>query len=250
MGWLAGWLAFLGVWLAVPAPGMPRVRRLTPAGTPLPGSLRLPGRNRFARAPSSRGARTSLCAVAAGVAGWALGGPVGAVVGAVSGIGISWWIGRLEPPEAIRAREQIARDLPLAVDLLAACAAVGQPADRSLTVVSQAVGGPLGTRLDGLQARLALGADPLAAWQLLGADEQLAPMARTMVRALQSGAPVAAGLTRLADDSRRRRRTLTQLRARNVGVRAAGPLALCFLPAFMVIGVVPTVVGAFSHLVL
>jgi hypothetical protein len=41
-----------------------------------------------------------------------------------------------------------------------------------------------------------------------------------------------------------------QKRARTVGVRAAGPLGLCFLPAFMLVGIVPTVVGGFAHLVL
>lgn len=242
---IAALLTFLGVWLAAPAPGM-RARRLAGPANP----RRRSARHGLVRTLSSPGGRTGLCLVAAGLTGWALTGTTGAVVGGVIGIAISWWVGRLEPPETARAREQVARDLPLAVDLLAACAAVGQPTDRSLAVVSQAVGGALATRLDGLGARLALGADPLATWQLLGADEQLAPMARTMIRAYESGAPVAGGLSRLAEDSRRRRRTVTQLRARSVGVQAAGPLALCFLPAFMLIGVVPTVVGAFSNLVL
>jgi tight adherence protein B len=40
------------------------------------------------------------------------------------------------------------------------------------------------------------------------------------------------------------------VRARQVGVLAAGPLGLCFLPAFMLIGVVPTVVGTFTDLIL
>jgi Flp pilus assembly protein TadB len=207
-------------------------------------------RNRLASTLASPSGRPALCVVAGGLAGWSLDGPTGAVLGALSGLATSWWVGRLEPPETTRAREEMARDLPLAVDLLAACATAGQPTDRSLAVVSRAVGGAFGTRLDGLQARLSLGADPLSAWQPLAGDEQLAPLARTMIRALESGAPMAASLTRLADDSRRRRYTVTQLRARSVGVKAAGPLALCFLPAFMVIGVVPTVVGAFSHLVL
>jgi hypothetical protein len=31
--------------------------------------------------------------------------------------------------------------------------------------------------------------------------------------------------------------------ARSAGVRAVAPLGLCFLPAFVLVGVVPTVVG-------
>ncbi|MGH3449042.1 MAG: type II secretion system F family protein, partial [Nocardioidaceae bacterium] len=137
-----------------------------------------------------------------------------------------------------------------AVDLMAACAVVGRPPEQSLQVVSTAVGGALAARLDGMSARLSLGADPATEWARLADDEQLAPLGRTMRRTLESGAPLVDGLSRLAEDRRRERRTQTQLRARSVGVKAAGPLAVCFLPAFMVIGVIPTVVGAFQSLVL
>ena len=182
--------------------------------------------------------------------GWALGGGFLAVAGLLIGVVGSQWIGRLESAGAARDREALSRDLPLAVDLLAACAAVGQPVDGALAVVAQAVGGPLGQRFEALLARLSLGADPHAEWGALVGDAQLGALARTMMRSLQSGAPLANGLSRLAEDSRRERRTSSQARARSVGVKAAGPLAACFLPAFMLIGVVPTVAGAFSSLVL
>jgi hypothetical protein len=45
---------------------------------------------------------------------------------------------------------------------------------------------------------------------------------------------------------RRRRRARADAIARGVGVRAAAPLGACFLPAFLLIGVVPTIVGAFG----
>ncbi|MPZ96075.1 MAG: type II secretion system protein, partial [Propionibacteriales bacterium] len=35
---------------------------------------------------------------------------------------------------------------------------------------------------------------------------------------------------------------------RSVGVRAAAPLGLCFLPAFVLIGIVPAIAGAFAAL--
>ena len=41
-----------------------------------------------------------------------------------------------------------------------------------------------------------------------------------------------------------------QARARSLGVRTAAPLGLCFMPAFIVLGVVPTVIGTFSAAVL
>jgi Flp pilus assembly protein TadB len=194
--------------------------------------------------------RLIVCLAACTVGGWLVGGPHLAIGGVLAGCALSWWISRLESPSQAREREEIARDLPLAADLLAACVQVGRPVDDGLRLVSRAVGGALGSRLDTLTARLALGSDPLSEWRRAATDAQLSALARTMVRTLESGAPIGDALTRLAEDRRRERRTQTQLRARNVGVKAAGPLAACFLPAFMLIGIVPTIAGAFTHLVI
>lgn len=241
-------LTFAAGWLATPPPARYLTLGLAGGAESRKWKSRKPDPRSRWLADST--GRAVLCLLAAATAGWAVHGPIGGLVGAAGGLCLSWWVGRLEPPEAARAREQMARDLPLAIDLLSACATAGRPAESALGVVSAAVGGPLAATFDGLRARLALGADPVAEWRSLGTQPQLAPLARTMTRALESGAPGAAGLSRLADDVRRERRTQAQLRARTVGVKAAGPLALCFLPAFVVIGVVPTVAGAFHHLLL
>jgi hypothetical protein len=95
--------------------------------------------------------------------------------------------------------------------------------------------------------RLDLGAEPVGVWcEVAAGPGPLAPLGRTMARSLQTGAPMADGLALLAADLRRRRRAVTEQRARSVGVRAAAPLGLCFLPAFVLVGVVPAVVSAFS----
>lgn len=193
-------------------------------------------------------ARACICVVAGCFLGQLLGGTIGAVAGAPAGLALSLWVGRLEPPSVARAREEVDRDLPLALELLAACASVGRAPQESLPVVATAVGGALGRRLDEVTMRLALGADPVAEWRRVSRDRQLGGLGRTMLRSAEYGAPLADGLTRLAEDRRRERRTQTQMRARSVGVKAAGPLAACFLPAFMLIGVVPTVAGSFAHL--
>lgn len=193
-------------------------------------------------------ARACLCVVAVGLLGQLLDGTLGVVVGAPAGLVLSLWVGRLEPPSVARAREEVDRDFPLVLELLAACASVGRAPQESLPVVGRAVGGALGRRLDEVTMRLALGADPVAEWRRVSRDPQLCELGRTMLRSAEYGAPLADGLTRLAQDRRRERRTQTQMRARSVGVKAAGPLAACFLPAFMLIGVVPTVAGSFAHL--
>lgn len=235
--------AALAAWLAT-ASAIPPLRRLVgPAATTAGVGARAP----LIEDPLRR---TAVCVAAGGVLGSTLGGAGLAVAGAIGGSALSWWVGRLEPPRIARERRAVERDLPLAVDLLAACAGVGLPLDAGLRHVAAAVGGPLGARFDGVTARLQLGGDPLTEWARLRADPQLASLGRTLSRTVESGAPVVESLVRLAGDRRREQRTRQQLRARSVGVKAAGPLAICFLPAFLIVGVVPTVVSAFSTLVL
>ncbi len=108
--------------------------------------------------------RALACAGSGAVAGWALGGLALAVTGVLLGVAVSSWVGRLEAAGSAAERETMARDLPLVVDLLAACTAAGQPVDSALAIVGQAVGGPLAKRLDALLARLSLGADPVTEW--------------------------------------------------------------------------------------
>jgi Flp pilus assembly protein TadB len=198
----------------------------------------------------SGGRRLLVCLAAGTLVGWAVLGVFGLPFGAVGGVVASWWAGRLESPTQTRRREAAQRELPLAVDLLAACSEVGLPLDRALVVVAASLPGPVGDELGRVAARLALGMDPVAEWHRVAQNSALAPLARTVLRSLESGAPLATGLARLAHDRRRDLRTRGQVRARQVGVQAAGPLGVCFLPAFMLIGVVPTVVGTFTDLIL
>ena len=195
--------------------------------------------------------RVSSASFAAGLAGLCLavviGGPVGVAAGAAAAVATGRWLSRLEPAAVRRRRERLVAQLPLALDLLAACVAAGRPPDDALDAVAAAVGDPVAGELRALSSRLALGADPASVWRALIGHPQLTPLARTMVRAVESGAPVAEGLSRLVDDQRRVRRWDAEQRARSVGVRAAAPLAVCFLPAFVAVGIVPTIASAFGQ---
>jgi pilus assembly protein TadC len=97
-------------------------------------------------------------------------------------------------------------------------------------------------------AVLRLGGDPVACWSVLGEEGELAAFGRALGRAMVSGAPLAEAVARLADDQRARRRRTAEAAARAVGVRAVGPLGLCFLPAFVLVGVVPVIVGVAGSL--
>jgi Flp pilus assembly protein TadB len=172
-----------------------------------------------------------------------VGGAVGAVLGGAVAVGGPRLLARLEPAAVRRRRLRVARDLPVAADLLAACLVAGSAPEAALGAVGPAVGGPVGAALESVLVALQLGADPRAAWAPFARDPDLGPLARAVARALDSGAPLAAVVERCAEDLRQRRRSSAEVAARAVAVRAAAPLGLCFLPAFVLLGVVPTVLG-------
>ena len=79
-----------------------------------------------------------------------------------------------------------------------------------------------------------------------GNGDPLAPLARAFIRSDATGAPIAETVTAVADDQRRAARWAAEAAARRAGVLAVGPLALCFLPAFVLTGVVPVIVAVAS----
>lgn len=176
--------------------------------------------------------------------GGALGPPAAALVAAVTWVGVS----RLEAPAARRRREQIEAGLPHVVDLLVACLTSGSAPGTAVAEVAHALDGPLRDELTGVAARLRLGADPVTVWREVAEHPQLGRLGRCVVRAVDSGSSVADAMTRLAEDLRRDSRSRVEARARAVGVKAALPLGLCMLPAFVLVGVVPLVVGSLSAL--
>ena len=78
---------------------------------------------------------------------------------------------------------------------------------------------------------------------MFGNGDPLAPLARAFIRSDATGAPIADTVTAVADDQRRVARWAAEAAARRAGVLAVGPLALCFLPAFVLTGVVPVIVA-------
>jgi hypothetical protein len=182
-------------------------------------------------------------AVLAGPALWlVVGGPPGLVLGALAAGAGPRLLGRLDDDAGDGAA--VAADLPLALDLLAACLAGGASTPAAVGAVAGAVPGACGERFARVAAALAVGSPPPEAWRALG--DGAGPdgaAARALARAADGGAPVAASVLRIAGDARREATARAERAARRAGVLAVGPLGLCFLPAFLLIGVVPAVVG-------
>ncbi|CAA9333322.1 MAG: hypothetical protein AVDCRST_MAG72-246 [uncultured Nocardioidaceae bacterium] len=173
-----------------------------------------------------------------------VGGWLGAALGA-AGLLVVWQVlSRAESPAVRRRREQLAAGLPHAVDLMAASLSVGAAPSTALGLVARAVDPPMRGELELVAGRLDLGVDPVRVWTDLGRHRQLGALGRCLARAAQSGAPVSEAMFRLGEDLRRAARADVESRARSVGVKAAAPLGLCLLPAFILLGIVPLVVAS------
>lgn len=148
---------------------------------------------------------------------------------------------RSEPAEVRRARQQAAEELPHVVGLLALTLASGAAPATALQRVSEALPGPATNPLGLAASRLSVGVSPEETWAGLAAAPGLAPLGMVLGRSQRSGAPVAAMVARLGADLAAERRAAREDQARTAGVRAAVPLGLCLLPAFLLLGIVPVV---------
>ncbi|MGV1037232.1 MAG: type II secretion system F family protein [Candidatus Nanopelagicales bacterium] len=145
-------------------------------------------------------------------------------------------------PRSVRTRRQALESAaPMVADLMAACLSSGASAGAATRTVSQALDGPASDVLAKCVTHIDLGADPTQTWSSMTAGTALGPIARAVVRSAQSGAPLADVLVRVADDLRSARKSTLETAARSAGIKAVGPLGLCFLPAFMLLGIVPLV---------
>lgn len=137
-----------------------------------------------------------------------------------------------------------------AFDLLAACLRAGLPMAAAARASAPTAPPILRAALLRAADLLALGADPATAWERaatdaagsVGADdvESLARMAR---RSARSGASLATAVGELATQRREAVEDAAVARAERAGVLIGGPLGLCFLPAFVCLGIVPVVIG-------
>lgn len=188
-------------------------------------------------------------AVLAGLFAWVVvGGPVGVVLGLGAGLGWPRLLRQLSDRDD--DEREVTAQLPLALDLLAACLVGGATTSAAVEAVARALPGPCGSRLARVAAGLAVGSPPSEAWRALGDGPGPAgAAARALARAAEGGAPVAAGVLRVAEDARREAHGRAERAARRVGVLAVGPLGLCFLPAFLLLGVLPAIIGLAGPLV-
>lgn len=139
---------------------------------------------------------------------------------------------------------------PLAVasslDVLGVCLEAGMAVPTAAAATAPAAPPKLARVLRRAADLLALGADPAVAWSIPPASEpdtQIDALLRLARRSASSGAALAAGVAELADQARQEAAHAATAAAERAGVLIAGPLGLCFLPAFVCLGIVPVVAG-------
>ncbi|PPJ18424.1 hypothetical protein C5E44_10185 [Nocardia nova] len=133
-----------------------------------------------------------------------------------------------------------------ALDLLASCLRAGLPTATAARAVSSTAPEPFASALRRAAELLALGADPVIAWERAAREAPVAEMyalARLVRRSARSGAALTGAVSELADKCRAAVEDAAAARAERAGVLISGPLGLCFLPAFVCLGIVPVVAG-------
>lgn len=133
--------------------------------------------------------------------------------------------------------------------MLAVCLRAGMAVSAAAAAAAPSAPPQLARVLRRAADLLALGADPAVAWAI-PSDQSARPddthidaLLRLARRSASSGAALADGVAELADQSRHDAAHAATAAAERAGVLIAGPLGLCFLPAFVCLGIVPVVAG-------
>jgi pilus assembly protein TadC len=141
---------------------------------------------------------------------------------------------------------------PMAVastlEVFAACLRSGMAVSTAAGAVAPTAPPHLARILRRASDLLALGADSASAWsdareEWRRPDNHADALLRLARRSASSGAALAQGVAELASQTRDDAADAARAAAERASVLIAGPLGLCYLPAFLCLGIVPVVAG-------
>jgi hypothetical protein len=195
-------------------------------------------------------------ALVAATVPWALRRPVGPFARPTTpGGGLSHQAAEPAAPDTPRTRARLVARRParageadpaLLLELVAVALAAGAPVPTALVAVGAVWPGHAGVALVRAARALELGAPWDVAWT--GAGAVPLAVARALEPAWTVGASPVPLLRTAADRLRSRRRAEIRAAAGRLGVQLVVPLGLCYLPAFVLVGLVPVVVSLASGL--
>lgn len=135
------------------------------------------------------------------------------------------------PPPAVEV------PVPVLLELLAAASAAGASVPGALRAVGAAARGVRGAQLERAATRLVRGSPWTAAWR--DAPVELLVVAAALRSSWAGGAAPTGMLRAAARRVQEAREARAAEAAGRLGVRLLGPLAVCHLPAFVLVGLVP-----------
>ncbi|OBJ70640.1 type II secretion system F family protein [Mycobacterium sp. 1274756.6] len=137
------------------------------------------------------------------------------------------------------------------LEVLAACLSAGMTVAGAAAATAPSAPAALAQVLQRAADLLALGAAPDTAWSTppSASDPQIDALVRWARRSTTSGTALADGIVELAGQFRREAADTAHAAAERAGVLIAGPLGLCFLPAFVCLGIIPMVIGLAGEVV-
>lgn len=155
--------------------------------------------------------------------------------------GLGWWwmrrlLHRADPP----ARHQV--DTSVQLELIAGALEAGLPLARAVAAVGMAL--PEGAEATALRrVATALEAGVPAALTGNALPAGLEPLSRSVALAAGTGADLSRVLRSAARDARRGRARAAEVLAAQLAVRLVLPTGLTLLPAFLALGIIPTVIS-------
>ncbi len=134
------------------------------------------------------------------------------------------------------------------VELLAVCLAAGSSMRQALRVVAEVSDDETAGVLARVSGLLDMGVTEQQAWLELRSDPVWGQVACDVSRSARSGTSLVGLLHVHAEEARLIAQEQALQRARTAGVRSVVPLMACFLPAFVLVGVLPIIAGLLTGL--
>lgn len=147
--------------------------------------------------------------------------------------------------------QQMARDLPDALDLLTISVESGMAFDSAVSQVARNTTGPLAEEFFRLLQEMQIGLSRSDAIRAMGERSdipELRNFASSMVQAERLGIPVANVLRIQASEMRTKRSQRAEEMAQKVPVKILFPLIFCILPVLFIVILGPAVISIFSSL--
>jgi hypothetical protein len=173
----------------------------------------------------------------------------------------TWWDHHSEDPvfrvvRAVRGRRgargadaELARELPVALDLLGVAVGAGCTPYLAVEVAARWSPAPVATAFDDVLRSCMLGLDFESSLDAMArATPRLRPLADALLATDRLGVPVGPVLARLAEEDRTSLRRAAEAHARRIPVRLLFPLVFLVLPAFVLLTVVPGLAAGLGRL--